>query len=136
MPRNLYLDEMVTEDELADACSELDNAIWFTSLLTRVDGVVLMNPEFDVTGFGAEITASEAPRRIRLASDERATGRASKPLEYEHYGTRHRSVMRYCAKVAGSVGFVVSQDGDVRAITHYRGAVVLWDNIQLQLDFA
>jgi hypothetical protein len=55
-------------------------------------------------------------------------------LDYNHFGTRHRSMMRYCAAVPGSVGFVVSQDGDVRAITRVRDDLVVWENVKLRLD--
>ena len=42
-------------------------------------------------------------------------------------------MMRYCAKFPNSVGFVISQDGDVRAITKVGERLVLWDNVRLQL---
>jgi len=42
-------------------------------------------------------------------------------------------MMRYCAKFPGSVGFVISQDGDVRVMTSVDGRLVIWENIQLQL---
>jgi hypothetical protein len=48
-----------------------------------------------------------------------------------HFGTRHRSMMRHCAAYPDSVGFVVSQDGDVRAISRVGEQIVLWDNIRL-----
>jgi hypothetical protein len=43
-------------------------------------------------------------------------------------------MMRYCAKDAEAVGFVISQEGDLRAITRVDREVVLWENIALQLD--
>jgi hypothetical protein len=43
-------------------------------------------------------------------------------------------MMRYCYKHPGSVGFVVSQDGDVRALTRVGEAVIMWDNIRLQYE--
>ena len=46
----LHLDETVTKTELEDIDSELDGAIWFISLLTRVDGLVLMTPDLGVRG--------------------------------------------------------------------------------------
>ena len=41
-------------------------------------------------------------------------------------------MMRCCAVNPGSVGFVISQDGDVRAMTQVGGQVVLWENIRLR----
>jgi hypothetical protein len=44
---------------------------------------------------------------------------------------RHRSMIRYCASNEDSVGFVVSQDGDVRAITAVKNHVVVWENVRI-----
>jgi hypothetical protein len=41
-------------------------------------------------------------------------------------------MLRYCARNPNSVGLVVSQDGDVRAITFVDDGVVLWDNVRIQ----
>ncbi len=41
-------------------------------------------------------------------------------------------MIRQCARDPESVGFVISQDGDVRAITRVGNAVLMWDNIRLQ----
>jgi hypothetical protein len=67
VPADLYLDEALYADELEDARSELNGAIWFVSLLSRVDGLILMTPEFDVVGFGVEINVPDIPSRIFMA---------------------------------------------------------------------
>jgi hypothetical protein len=41
-------------------------------------------------------------------------------------------MLRYCAANPNSIGFIVSQDGDVRAVAHYQENTVLWDNIQIK----
>lgn len=80
--------------------------------------------------FGVEITVREEPNKVVMAQNSQAT--QVKPLKLTHYGTRHRSMVRYCATHPDSVGFIVSQDGDVRAITHVDDRVVFWDNIRIQ----
>jgi len=132
LPIILYLDEAIAEDELKDSQSELDGALWFVSLLSRVDGAVVLDPELGLLGFGTEIQVTEVPRAVYRANDPKASQRAE--LDYNHFGTRHRSMMRYCAAVPGSVGFVVSQDGDVRAVTQVGDQLVVWENIKLRLD--
>jgi len=134
IPVELYLEDSVLEDELADIANELDGVIWFIALLTRVDGLVLMTPSLDVQAFGVEITSFEEPSSVLVAGDYRATKSLLRNVDYKHYGTRHRSMMRYCLGVPGSVGFVISQDGDVRAMTQVHRQVVIWDDIRLQLD--
>lgn len=133
MPVGLHLDEVVGGYNAEEIRSELDSAIWFVSLLTRVDGLVLLNHELEVKGFGVEITTQEEPSEIFLAGDALATEWKLKELNYQLYGTRHRSMMRYCSKFAGSVGFVISQDGDVRVMTKVGNRLIFWDNIRLQL---
>lgn len=114
----------------------MDGTIWFISLLTRVDGLVLMTPNLDVQGFGVEIVVSEEPSDVFVADNRLATDERLRNVEYNHFGTRHRSMMRYCSQVPGSIGFVISQDGDVRAMTQVRNKLVVWENIKLQLtDF-
>lgn len=135
MPVDLYLDETVNADEFDDSIQEVDGAIWFISLLTRVDGLVLMNPLMEVQGFGVEITLSQPPNAVFVAEDARATRDRMRHVDYNYYGTRHRSMMRYCAHIPGSVGFVISQDGDVRVITKVGDRLVIWENIALQNYF-
>jgi hypothetical protein len=134
VPTDLYLDETVLGQELAENQSELDGTLWFIALLSRVDGLVLMSPTLEVQGFGVEITYAEEPSAVFMAGDSRATKKRLRQIDYNHYGTRHRSMMRYCAQVPGSVGFVVSQDGDVRVMTQVRSQLVMWENIKLRLD--
>jgi len=133
MPIYLHVDDMVAGYDLEEIRNELAGVIWFTSLLTRVDGLVLLDPNLEVQGFGVEITVSEEPSEIYAAGDLWASEWFLRKVDYQHYGTRHRSMMRYCTKFPGSVGFVISQDGDVRVMTKVDGRLVIWENIQLQL---
>jgi hypothetical protein len=129
---DLYVNESFYGAELQDCHSELEGAVGFISLLSRVDGLVLMNPDLDVCGFGVEIVVDEPPRSIWRATDPSAQRAHQESADYNYFGTRHRSMMRYCARFPGSVGFVVSQDGDVRAMTQVRNRLVYWDNLTLQ----
>lgn len=133
VPRDLWSEQLSLDDDLSNSRSELDGTIWFISLLTRVDGLVLMNPFLEVLGFGVEIKESREPDSVFVATDP--TGRRLKEDDFNHYGTRHRSMMRYCSSVPGSVGFVASQDGGIRVITKIGERVVIWKNVQLQLHY-
>ncbi len=136
LPMDLYLDESVSGFELEESKSEIDGTIWFISLLSRVDGLILMTPQLEVKGFGVEITNPNTPKSVFMAGDRYGTGPKLKRIEHTHYGTRHRSMMRYCGSVPGSLGFVISQDGQVRAMTQVDGKLLIWENIRLQLlDF-
>lgn len=132
IPTGLYLDETVSETELSDIRSEIDGSIWFISLLSRVDGLVLMNKHLSVRGFGVEIKSSKLPNGVYISSTQIPHESNLKEVDYNHFGTRHRSMMRYCWNYPNTVGFVVSQDGDVRAMTRYNKKLIIWDNVKLQ----
>ena len=132
MPVLLYLDNSVEENKRDESRGALDGAIWFVSLLTRIDGLVLLRPDLEVRGFGVEITSASVPASLLLALDSSAG--QTQPIEYTRWGTRHRSMMRYCWAIPGSVGFVLSQDGDVRVMTRIADAVVVWENPLLQME--
>lgn len=134
LPAHLYLTETIAGSERDDSQSEINGAIWFVSLLSRVDGLVLLTPHLEVGGFGVEITSKAPPARIAIATSPTATEGGRIDLDYNYFGTRHRSMMRYCAKHPGSVGFVISQDGDVRVMTLVGDTVVVWENVMLRLD--
>src|SRR6185437_3041602 len=84
-------------------------------------------------GFGVEILGMRDVPEIYIASDNLATGQGLTKRDPQVYGTRHRSMMRFCAAHPGSIGFVVSQDGFVRAMTVFNGKLVMWENIQLEI---
>lgn len=44
-------------------------------------------------------------------------------------------MIRYCFEMPESLGFVVSQDGDIRAMTRIGDRLVLWENVNVQLAF-
>jgi len=132
MPVDLYLNEGVEGNDAEESNLELNGALWFVSLLSRVDGLVLLRPDLTVSGFGVEITCTQEPTEVFIARDVGAT-RLSRQ-SYEHYGTRHRSMFRYCSLVPASIGFVISQDGEVRAVTRLEDRIVMWEDIQLRMD--
>jgi hypothetical protein len=130
IPALLYLDEEVSGNELRDTKDEITGCVRFISSLSRVDGLILFDSNLVLQGFGVEITEAAEPRRVFLA--ESITGHKKKAISYNHYGTRHRSMMRYCSRHEDSVGFVVSQDGDIRVITRVGSDVLVWENVKVR----
>jgi DNA integrity scanning protein DisA with diadenylate cyclase activity len=130
IPAGLYLDESVSETELRDTNDELTGCVRFLASLSRVDGLIWLDSQLHLKAFGVEITVREDPAQMFMAHNSKATKRNK--LNLNHYGTRHRSMFRYCAANRNSVGFVVSQDGNVRAVTRSGKHVFLWDNVRIQ----
>ena len=132
IPSNQYFQLRRLEKELRANKNEIDGVIWFIALLTRVDGLVVMDPNLAVRGYGVEIKNWQEPENLYIATDRLATPARLRPASYNHFGTRHRSMMRYCYQNPGSIGFVASQDGEVRIITMMGERLVMWENIKLK----
>jgi sensor domain DACNV-containing protein len=130
IPTDLYLTETASNAELRDTNDEVTGCVRFLASLSRIDGLIWLDLDLRMRAFGVEITLKADPKRVRLAQNSRGT--QTRKLNLNHYGMRHRSMLRYCAANPKSVGFVVSQDGDVRAITRLRDRVLLWDNVRIQ----
>lgn len=129
IPTLLHLNESVAASDLEDTDNEVTGCVRFLSSLSRVDGLVWLSHDLVLQGFGVEITLKKDPQAIFAA--DTATARNPKEIDMNNFGTRHRSMMRYCAAYPDSLGFVVSQDGDVRCVTRVGDRTMLWDNIRL-----
>ncbi len=121
----------VLSEKCRKAEKDVEAAIWFIALLTRIDGLVLLNRGLEVVGFGVEITASKPPASLKSVIGSSSEEKGRSKLSYTHFGTRHRSMMRYCDADQDSVGFVISQDGDVRAVARVDSDLCVWENFRL-----
>ncbi len=131
VPVDLYLDEHIFGDEAEDFSDEITGCVRFVSSLSCVDGLVLLTPELSVRGFGVEIRSKKDIDVVYLSPHARALTSTMRAIDPNHYGTRHRSMMRYCMAHPKSVGFVVSQDGEIRAMTRVGARLVMWENLQV-----
>jgi Probable sensor domain DACNV len=91
-----------------------------------VDGAVVLTNKSRALGFGAMIKGdfdqvSTVARAIDVEGDKRL------PEPTESLGTRHRSVFYLCQQVPDALGFVISQDGNVRVVKWKDGMVTYWE---------
>lgn len=124
------MDNTVAHNDLEGIRCEITGSVRFISSLGRVDGLVWLKHDLTLNGFGVIIATSDEPDQVLRASNSAGTKTAK--VNLNNLGTRHRSMIRQCARDPESVGFVISQVGDVRAITRIGDAVLIWDNIRLQ----
>ena len=83
-----------------------------------------------IIGFGAEVTASfSGGDRVHVTHT--AEGTDTKEVRFAEYGTRHRSAFRFVASMEPSVGFVMSQDGGVKAVRQVGSKLVMWPYFQI-----
>lgn len=126
-----YLEEQVSITEEIQSRNELKGAIRFVAFLICVDGLIVLNNNLEVRGFGAVIKAIKTPKyvyspRTSVVNEIRLT-----KVSPDSFGTRHRSMFSYCWTNKGSIGFVISQDGDIRAIARVNNKLIMWGNIRV-----
>lgn len=132
LPSFLYLSESVAETDKNETSDELKGAIMFIASLSCIDGLVVLSPDLEVKSFGTVIKNVRPPEQVYISPQAVVDERRLVAVSPAHYGTRHRSMFSYCWHNAGSLGFVVSQDGDIRAITKVGDKLVMWENIKVQ----
>jgi hypothetical protein len=132
LPSFLYLSESVAETDKNETSDELKGAIMFIASLSCIDGLVVLSTDLEVKSFGTVIRNVKAPEQIYISPQAVVDDSHLLPTSPTHYGTRHRSMFAYCWNNAGSLGFVVSQDGDIRAITRVGDKLIMWENIKVQ----
>ncbi len=122
-------------EEMEHHKNELLGTIRFIASLAGVDGVVLMDRMLAVRGFGVELRADHRLDDVLLAGDVSGSPDRMRKVDPTQFGTRHRAMIRYCHERIGTLGFVVSQDGDIQAMTRIGDKLVLWENIDVPLAF-
>lgn len=131
VPSDLYLEESIAAADARGCERALTGSVRFISSLSCVDGLILATPELAIRGFGVEIRTEKEPRSVYLSGTPVPHPRSLRPVDPTNYGTRHRSMMRYCFSNPKSVGFVISQDGEIRAMTRVGSRLVMWENLKV-----
>lgn len=131
LPMDIHLEEGLSHTAQSRCLNEITGCVRFVASLSQVDGAVTLDQELTVGGFGVEITVRDEPPSVFLAGNAEGSANLLREVDYDHFGTRHRSMMRYCWRFPGSIGFVVSQDGTVRALTRRDDQLLLWETIHL-----
>lgn len=130
MPITILKDYKTTELDFQESYDELIGAIRFVSSLACVDGTIALSPHLNVIGFGAIITTKDPVQEIYVSRTSAISPTAIK-MNASHFGTRHQSMFSYCKKHPDSVAFVISQDGEIRAIKNVNGKIYMWENIKV-----
>ena len=131
IPAGLYLEESIASADATGCERALTGSVRFISSLACVDGLVLATPDLAIRGFGVEIRTEKEPRSVFMSSTPEPHSRSLRRVDPSHYGTRRRSMMRYCFSNPKSVGFVISQDGEIRAMTRVGSRLIMWENLKV-----
>lgn len=115
---------------LQTAKDTLTGAVRCAASFAGVDGTVVLDPQLKIRGFGAIIDSQQPLEKVVISRVE--SGKCQKVIDVHSFGTRHRSMIRYCYAHPGALGFVISQDGDIRAVTKIGHNCVIFDNLKVQ----
>jgi hypothetical protein len=93
-----------------------ETATRVTAQASCVDGAVLLDAALSVLAFRVELLAREeaSPPVCVALRPEDSEPTPTGLVDMAGFGTRHRSAVRFCAKVPGAVAVVISQDGEMR----------------------
>lgn len=108
-------------DDLEEAFFEL--ARLYADLM-QVDGALVVDQRMCLIGFGGEIRVDRSVLQVSQAFDP--DGNILVDWNVQNDGTRHRSVYRLCSVEPKVIGFVISQDSQVRLIANVNDSVVFW----------
>ncbi len=119
--------EATKKGQLQDLDEALTELAYLIASLTAIDGAVILSRNFELLGFGAEITELSDVKRVARALD--AEGEKVRLEATESQGMRHRSVYRLCNAVTSITGLVISHDGELRFVKHREGRVTYWNQL-------
>ncbi len=108
-------------DDLEESFFEL--ARMYSDMM-QVDGALVIDHGLGIIGFGGEIRVDMNVVYVEQAHDLDRTQVTRWNVQSD--GTRHRSLYRLCAVDPEVVGYVVSQDGQVRMIANVDDTVTFW----------
>jgi hypothetical protein len=131
VPADLVTEASRAETDAKDREEEMTGAVKLVSSLAAVDGLVLMTPTLSVVGFGVKIGSTPNVTTVYDGAAFSRRGTRARKVDPSQFGTRHGSMLRYCAQDRKSLGIVVSQDGYVRLITTVGNSLLFWDNLKL-----
>lgn len=100
-----------------------DDAINSVSYLSRPDGALLLGTGLQLYSYTSKI------QNVGHVDAFRSLNAGTSSIEKfseKGVGTRHRSAIWLASKLRNSCVFVISEDGIVSAIKHWRGRVVVW----------
>jgi hypothetical protein len=116
-------DDSQSLEKLEQAIFELSRVI---ANLAAIDGAVVLDRQFELLGFGAEVSPElPVPSRVLRALDTEA--RDCEPDDIENVGTRHRAAYRFVHDHPAGLAIVVSHDGGVSFVANRQGEVVFWE---------
>jgi hypothetical protein len=129
IPISYYYSYLHETSECEDVESMMTGAIRTVSSFSGVDGLIVADPSLAISGYGAVIQDVPQIKSIQLSNSP--SGAVSHIVNTDTFGTRHRSMINFCSAHRGTLGFVVSQDGEIRAVTKQGSKCLMFQNVKV-----
>lgn len=130
---DLLPDQALQEPRLAEESllsdPQITDAVGLLASLTQKEGLLRLDSSFELMSFGGQPNAAVLPDRVYLAGDEAAT--APTPISSRSFGPRNLALLSLCQQDPESVGFALTQDGDLRAMLWHDGKLLVWNSVLL-----
>ena len=110
---------------------EIAQAARFLAGLSRVDGLLRLDPALNLISFGGQPAAGRLPERVYLAGDEMASDTGLTPISSRSFGPRNQVLLRFCHQDPQTVCFAFTQDGDLRAMLWHEEKLIIWNSVHL-----
>jgi hypothetical protein len=130
VPSRPHYIHQLLEELNKKSLAEIAGCVGFIAALSCIDGLIVLDGDLVVHSFGTIITVEDKIDDFFIAGDSLATPSLLRKQDPKVYGPRHQSMMRFCSKYPDSLGYVISEDGYIRAMTKIDGHLVMWENIQ------
>jgi len=92
--------------------------------LSCVDGALILDEHLRPLWFATHLAAPKWTKEVFEGTHHSLL--PTQELELTRFGTRHNSAIGFVGHCPSTIGFIISEDGPVRAILHVDGAVWLW----------
>ncbi len=109
----------------------LQSSIQAIANLANVDGCVVIDEELNVLGFGGKISKPEAEFKTMSDIERSSVHNRPSPIteqDLKGYGLRHLNAARLCQAHAGTLAFIISQDGGLRLFTSVESVLSVMTN--------
>ncbi len=134
--QNISLDDLDFQEppllmETPGSDLEIAQALHFLASLSRVEGILRLDPHLDLISFGGQPSSGRLPERVYLAGDEMASEAELTPISLHSFGPRNQALLRLCYQDSDALGFAFTQDGDVRAMLWHEDKLIVWNTVSL-----
>lgn len=103
--------------------------------LAFIDGALIVSTNWEIIGVGTKLTANKWDKHVITGPNSYGYPGGGKVFDYSAYGTRHNSTINFIGACPEAVGFVISEDGPIRAfVKRDENTILCWEDVRLSMQ--